>query len=316
MKLRDFIVTVASNLALASTVQAAAPQVRTQAPGYYRLMLGKFEVTALLDGTIDLPLDTLLRNTTPAATEAALARGFLETSAETSVNAYLINTGSKLVLVDAGDPVGMRPGLGKLANNLRSAGYRPEQVDAVLLTHMHRDHVGGLTNGHRRVFPNATVYANQNEAAYWLDPEKMATAPAAVRSFFEVAMTSINPYVKSGKFRAIDGELEILAGIHVRPTPGHTPGHSTYIVESDGEELVLWGDILHVAAIQFSEPSVTLQFDVDARAAIAERERAYADAAKRGYLVGGSHLPFPGLGHVRAEDDGYLWIPVNYTVPR
>ena len=97
------------------------------------------------------------------------------------------------------------------------------------------------------------------------------------------------------------------------PSHGHTPGHTTYVVESKGEKLVLWGDLLHVAAVQFGEPSVTIKYDNDPKAAAAERRKAFAAAAKGGYWVGASHLAFPGIGHLRAEGTAYAFVPANYA---
>lgn len=136
----------------AATAQAGAPMVKTSAPGYYRMMLGDFEITALSDGTVDLPVDKLLTNTQPGKVTTALNQSFLKAPVETSVNAYLINTGNQLVLVDTG-AAGLGPTLGKLLGNLKAAGYQPDQVDAVIVTHMHPDHVGGLLAGDRRAFP-------------------------------------------------------------------------------------------------------------------------------------------------------------------
>lgn len=118
--------------------------VKTQAPGYYRMMLGDFEITALSDGTADLPMDKVMIGTTPAKVLAALAKAYLKSPVETSVNCYLVNTGTKLVLIDAGAGKLFGPTLGKLLGNLKAAGYKPEQVDEIYITHMHPDHVGGL----------------------------------------------------------------------------------------------------------------------------------------------------------------------------
>jgi glyoxylase-like metal-dependent hydrolase (beta-lactamase superfamily II) len=94
---------------------------------------------------------------------------------------------------------------------------------------------------------------------------------------------------------------------------GHTAGHTIYAVESKGQKLMLWGDLMHVAAVQFQHPEVTIQFDSDSKAAMAERKKAFADAAKQGYIVGVAHLPFPGLGHLRTDGKGYRFVPVDYT---
>ena len=126
-------------------------------------------------------------------------------------------------------------------------------------------------------------------------------------------MASLNPYIAAGKFKTFDGATELVPGVRAMAAHGHTPGHTTYAVESKGDKLVLWGDLMHVAAVQFPEPAVTIQFDTDSKAAAMQRKLAYADAAKNGYWVGAAHIAFPGLGHLRAEGSGYVWIPANYT---
>ena len=302
----------ASSLLLDATF-AAAPMVKTQAPGYYRMLLGDFEVTALSDGTLGLPVSTLLTNTTPEHVKKALARSSLKDPVETSVNGYLINTGTKLVLIDTGAGALFGPTVGKLIDNLRAAGYQPEQVDEIYITHMHGDHVGGLMAGDKLVFPNATVRADKRDADYWLNKSKMDAAPKDAKETFQGAMASLNPYIAAGKFKTFDGATELVPGVRAMAAHGHTPGHTTYAVESKGDKLVLWGDLMHVAAVQFPEPAVTIQFDTDSKAAAMQRKLAYADAAKNGYWVGAAHIAFPGLGHLRAEGSGYVWIPANYT---
>lgn len=300
----------------AATAQAGAPMVKTSAPGYYRMMLGDFEITALSDGTVDLPVDKLLTNTQPGKVTTALNQSFLKAPVETSVNAYLINTGNQLVLVDTGAAGLFGPTLGKLIGNLKAAGYQPEQVDAVIITHMHPDHVGGLVAGDQRAFPNATVHADQHDADFWLSQAQMEKAPADAKGFFQGAMASLNPYISAGKFKPFNGNTELVPGIKAQASRGHTPGHSTYVVESKGEKLVLWGDLMHVAAVQFANPAVTIAFDTDSKAAAAQRQKAYADAAKNGYWVAASHLSFPGIGHLRREGKGYRFVPANYSVVR
>jgi len=303
-------------LLLAGAVQfahAAAPQVKTQAPGYYRVMVGDFEVTALSDGTVALPVDTLLTNTTKAKSDKALAHDFLKSPVDTSVNGYLINTGAKLLLVDTGAGALFGPTLGGLSESLKAAGYQPEQVDEIYITHMHADHVGGLMAGGKIVFPNAIVRADQRDADYWLSQANLDKAPTDAKGFFQGAMASMNPYVAAGKFKPFNGNTELAPGVKAIAAPGHTPGHSIYVVESAGQKLVLWGDLMHVAAVQFAEPAVTIQFDTDSESAAAQRQRAYADAAKGAYLVGSAHLSFPGLGRLRAEGKGYKFVPVNYS---
>ena len=300
---------------LVSIANAVAPMAKTQAPGFYRMMLGDFEVTAISDGTVKLPMKDLLTNTTPAKVDAALKRAAIAYPVETSVNAYLINTGSKLVLIDTGAAGLFGPTLGNLLTNLKASGYQPEQIDEIYITHMHADHVGGLMAGGAIAFPNATLRIDKADTDFWLSEAKMNAAPADSKGFFQGAMTSVNPYVAAGKLKTFEGGVELVPGIRSQATHGHTAGHSVYIVESKGEKLVLWGDLMHVAAVQFDNPAVTIKFDSDTKDAAKERKRAYADAAKGGYIVGVSHISFPGLGRVRANagGKGYTWIPVNYS---
>jgi glyoxylase-like metal-dependent hydrolase (beta-lactamase superfamily II) len=282
--------------------------------GWFRMKIGDFEVTALSDGTADLPVDQLLTNTTPDKVKKALAAVFLKTPLETSINGYLVNTGSKLVLIDAGAANLFGPTLGKLVGSLKASGYTPDQVDEIYITHMHADHVGGVTNGDKAVFPNATIRAAKAEGDFWLTQANMDKAPAAMKDFFKGAMASMKPYTSANKYKPFEGaDVELLPGIHAIAAPGHTPGHTIYAIESKGEKLVFCGDLMHVAAVQFPDPSVTIQFDADSKAAAPQRKKLYADAAAKGYFVAFTHVSFPGIGHIRKEGAGYEWLPVNYT---
>jgi glyoxylase-like metal-dependent hydrolase (beta-lactamase superfamily II) len=297
-----------------SLAAAEAPMAKTQAPGYYRHMVGDYEVTALLDGTAKLPVLQLLKGAPPEQLATALKRGFLKETVETSVNAYLVNTGTKLVLIDAGTG-GSFGYSAQFMDNLRAAGYRPEQVDEVYITHMHGDHVGGLLHEKAAAFPNATVRLDKRDADFWLSEQVMNRAPANFQPFFKTAMAAVAPYSAAGKFKPFDGATELVPGVFSVPTYGHTPGHTIYRIESKGQTLILWGDLMHVASVQFDNPGVVIQFDTDNNAAAAERAKAYAEAASKGWLVGASHISFPGLGNLRAADGGkgYTWVPLNYS---
>ncbi len=294
---------------------AAGPMQKTQAPAFYRMTLGDFEVTAISDGTVKLPMKDLLTNVKPAALEAALAKGGIGYPVETSVNTYLINTGSKLVLIDTGAAGLFGPTLGNLQTNLKAAGYTPDQIDEIYITHMHGDHVGGLMAGGAIAFANATVRIDKADLDYWMSEEKMKAAPKEAQGGFQGAQASLKEYVAAGKVKAIEGNGELVPGISAQATHGHTAGHSVFVVQSKGQKLMLWGDLMHVAAIQFDNPKVAIKFDSDSKAATAQREKAYAEAAKGGYLVGVTHISFPGLGYVRknANRPGYTWVPVNYS---
>jgi glyoxylase-like metal-dependent hydrolase (beta-lactamase superfamily II) len=249
-------------------------------------------------------------------TNKALLKSFEKNPLEISVNAFLINTGSKLVLIDTGAGALFGPTLGKLAAHVKAAGYQPEQVDEIYITHMHADHVGGLIGGEKLAFPNAVVRAGKADADYWLSQANLDQAPAEKKGFFQGAMASMNPYVAANKFQPITQDAELVPGIKAHVTAGHTPGHVTYMIESKGQKLVLLGDLMHVAAVQFENPSVTIAFDSDEKVAESSRKAAFAAAAKAGYLIGAAHLPFPALGHLKSNGKGYTFIPVDYAVPR
>jgi glyoxylase-like metal-dependent hydrolase (beta-lactamase superfamily II) len=315
--LRAAVLGAALALGTLATVpaQAAAPMVKTQAPGYFRLMLGQFEVTALNDGTVDLPMDKFLKE--PAdVTKKALAASWLGVPTETSVNAFLINTGTKLVLVDTGAGALFGPTLGGLVASLKAAGYQPEQVDDIVITHMHGDHIGGLSADGKLVFPNATLHADKHDADFWLSKEQLEKAPADAKGGFQGAMKMFEPYIAAGRFQPITADGEIVPGVRSQASYGHTPGHTVYVVESGGKKLVLIGDLIHVGAVQFAHPEVTIEFDSDSKRAAAARAKVFAQVAKDGAYVGAAHIQFPGLGHLRAAGKGWTWVPVNWTQNR
>jgi glyoxylase-like metal-dependent hydrolase (beta-lactamase superfamily II) len=309
------LVAMTACVAYATHAHAAAPVAKTQAPGFYRMMLGDFEVTAISDGVVTLPMGKLLTNATPQRVEQLLKRAYLQDPIPTSVNAFVVNTGSKLVMVDAGAGTLFGPTLNKLVDNLKAAGYQPEQIDEIYITHMHGDHVGGLVSGDRMVFPNAIVRADKRDADFWLSQAKMDAAKEDERPAFKGAMVSLNPYVAAGKFKPFDGATDLVPGVRAVSAYGHTPGHTMYLVESKGQSMLMLGDLLHVAAVQFPDPSVTIQFDTDSKAAAAARKKVYADVAKQGRWIAVAHVSFPGIGHIRQDGTGYIYYPVNYTIP-
>lgn len=290
----------------------AAPQ-HTQVPGYYRMALGNLEITALYDGYVDLDAKLLL-GASKAEVQRLLASKFLAgDKVQTAVNAYLINAGGKLILVDAGAAKAFGPTLGFIGEQLRAAGYSPDKVDVVLLTHLHADHVAGVLDAAGQpLFPNAEIRVAQTEADFWLSEANAAKAPDGFKPFFEITRKSVAPYQAAGKFKPFTGEVD-LGGIKAVASNGHTPGHTSYLVESAGQRLLILGDAVHSHAVQFARPEVAIEFDSDKKAAIAARKKLFAWAAKDKLLISGMHLPFPGVGHVRAEGKGFAWVPVEYS---
>jgi glyoxylase-like metal-dependent hydrolase (beta-lactamase superfamily II) len=308
------IVAAASGVSATPTVpvarSASAGWVAEQAPGFYRFRLGDFRITVLSDGTAPRDLPKIMSK--PDAVRAAFAASHQTLPVELSINAYLIDTGDKRILVDTGAGELFGATSGYLVANLRAAGYAPEDIDAILLTHIHGDHSGGLSIGGKRVFPNAVVYVDQRDPAHWLSAAEEAKVPANRRGTFEQSHQTVDPYVRAGKLKIFDGATELFPGIHSVPEYGHTPGLTGYMIQSQGQRLLLWGDIIHAAEVQFADPTVTIEYDVDPAQATASRERVLKDAAQSGYLVGGAHLSFPGIGHVRSDNGRYAWVPAPY----
>ena len=307
-------IAVAALLALPLLAHAAPPMAGGQAPGWFRMKLGSFEVTALNDGIFKLPVDQLLQTPDAGLVIRRLQEAYLGIPVDTSVNTYLIHTGEKLVMIDTGHAGQGGAPTGLMLAHLKASGYSPEQVDEIYITHFHGDHINGLTDKDgKAVFPNATVRADQRESGFWLgDASK---APEGARGSMANAQRVLKPYLEAGRYKPFDGATELVKGVRAVPTYGHTPGHSIYVVQSGADKLVLWGDLMHVAAVQFKNPEVTIQFDSDPKAAAPQRMAQYKDAAAGGYFVGVTHVSFPGIGKLRADGSGYDWIPVNYSRP-
>ncbi len=299
-----------------ASAQAAAPQLRGQAPGWYRLMLGDFEITAVSDGVFNVRPEQVLTNTTADAVAAALADEWLTSPLDLSVNAFLVNTGTKLVMIDTGGGALYGPALGRVIENMRASGYSPEQVDEIYITHLHGDHVGGVMVDGKAAFPNAIVRGDRHDAEYWLNLSNAAAAPESARPSFLGVQLSLKPYVESGRYRPFDGAAQLLPGIRAVPAYGHTPGHAVYVVESRGQKMLFWGDLMHIAPVQFPNPGVTISFDTDAAGAAAARAKLFADAAAQGHYLAAAHVSFPGIGRLKPEGTGYRWLPVPYSPNR
>ncbi|OJH40626.1 MBL fold metallo-hydrolase [Cystobacter ferrugineus] len=302
-----------TTVAAPSAAGTNVAQARAQIPGVHRYRVGDFQVTALSDGTVPQDLHELLRGTSPAEVDKMLHHAFLSNPVEASITAFLIDTGSRLILVDTGAGGLFGPGHGgKLLGSLKVAGYEPEQIDDILLTHIHTDHSGGLVSEGNRVFPNATVHVGKPDLDFFLNPANQGGVNGYDKKYFEQAVKTVGPYMKAGKVQAFTRETQLFPGIKAIPTPGHTPGHAFYRVESRGNSITFIGDIVHVASVQFPKTAITIVYDVSPKDAAAQREAQFAAAASNRALVAAPHLPYPGIGHIRAEERGYTFVPVDY----
>jgi glyoxylase-like metal-dependent hydrolase (beta-lactamase superfamily II) len=290
-----------------------APISGEQAPGFYRHKVGNYEVTVVSDGT--LTLDATIFTGDEAGAEKLLRDAHLpKMGFTTPLNTWLINTGQKLILVDAGGGTHFAPSIGRLPQNLAAAGVEPGAIDAVVITHPHPDHIPGvITSDHKMLFPNATLYVNENDHAFWTSADIRGKAPEEFRGFFDLAVNAIKPYAAAGKLNLYKDGAEFAAGVRAVACYGHTVGHSMVRVSPPGGDFLIFGDIVHCLALQFADPERSVAFDTDPPAALANRKRVLDMVATDRLLFSGGHLPFPALGHATKSGSGYAFVPVIHS---
>ncbi len=277
-----------------------------QPAGVHHLTVGDIVVTALNDGQFDGAFDWLVGVDAAEATKLHEA-SFRAVPPRVTVNSFVVHLPDKLVLVDGGCGTAMGPAMGRLAENLAAIGVAPADVDVVLATHLHPDHVGGLVDGEgRAVFPNAELVVHEAEPRFWGDEAVLANAPDENRGFVLLARATMAAY--GNRMRQVAGG-DVLPGVSVVPEPGHTPGHSGWLIASGRDSLLIWGDVVHMPGIQFARPQAGIGFDIDGAQAIATRRRIMDMAATDRLLVAGMHLDFPAFGHVARAGEGYAFVP-------
>lgn len=319
---QSLIATVlASSTLLVSHSHAAEPttiQPQKQVAGYYHHQIGNTQITALLDGTNYLN-PSMFKGLSDEQKTAILKKYYADQAKgiQTSVNAFLIYTGHQLLMVDSGAASCFGVHLGSIYNNLKAAGYQPEQVNSIFLTHLHPDHVCGISNNGVANYPNATLHIAKTEYDYWLNPNTVKKLPKDKQAGFictvEKIKVALAPYEKAKKIHVFSDKSLALGGIEFEPSLGHTPGHYSFKLKADGQEVVFIGDIVHSHTIQFDQPKTAIEFDIDPKAAVATRLKHFAEYAKAGQLIAAPHLPFPGIGHIYSQDgSSYQWMPIHF----
>ncbi|GJE29584.1 MBL fold metallo-hydrolase [Methylobacterium organophilum] len=283
----------------------------TALPGVLRWNLGDLTVTALNDGYFEGSLD-LVTGISKEEAGALQAAGFRPQAPLITLNAFLVTgAGRKPVLIDTGYGKLGPETLGRVPAALAAAGVRPEEIETLILTHLHPDHAGGLLTGDdRAAYPNAELLVHADEVAHWLPDEALAKAPEGARPYFEGARKAVAPY--KGRLRDHRGG-EVAPGIDAVHLPGHTPGHCGFRISSGGQSLLLWTDVVHLPAIQFKNPQAGVVFDVDGEQARETRKRVLDEVASEKTFIAGSHLEFPALGHVARDGAGYSFVPALWV---
>lgn len=266
------------------------------------MALGNFEIVALQDGSIEMDA-TLFKNGDPDILKKYMPEGKLAAS----VNAYLVKTETANILIDAGsgDSDLLK---GNLLEMIGKAGIAPEDIAMVLITHAHFDHVAGLTRNGRAVFPKAKILFTEEEMATVTD-EALEKLPADISVYFESANRVLKIY--KDRVNTFKVGTAIAEGITSVDLSGHTPGQAGYLLESDGEKLLIIADLLHVAAVQFPHPEYSLIYDADVKQAVHRRRHVLNRAATEKWLIAGMHIPFPGIGSVVKSGKGFNFVPVK-----
>ena len=308
-------ITAFSIVMLLLAVNVALGQQDT--PNTYTYKVGEYEVILLSEGQQN-SRPTILIGATPEQVAKAMPDG----TYASAVNAFLVRTPQTIILVDTG--FGR-----KLFDNLSSVGVSPEDINEVLLTHMHGDHIGGLLRDGKVAFPNATLYISAPEVAYWTSEEIMNSMPENRRGGFQTAQKIVEAYRQKSSFvdfeplaieDALLGYVEMkdsgyamqkTAGILGYRAYGHTPGHTAYMVESKGERLLIWGDITHVMPIQMPHPEISVTYDVDPKMAAESRKKILQLVSANKITVAGMHVAYPAVGKVDEYGKGYRFTPAS-----
>jgi glyoxylase-like metal-dependent hydrolase (beta-lactamase superfamily II) len=315
---------IATSLPVAfyTTAQAQTP---TAAPttgttprnaGYYRFKVGEFKMISLSDGILSTPAAVFAGNATPAQLQAVLKEGFQSDTLTPDCNILMVDTGTHKVLIDSGSGNLNGATAGKLVENMKLAGIAPDEIDTIIISHAHPDHVGGLTDPMgTKLFSNAQYHVPSAEMQFWTSPNvslpKTKIPDEAKQGMIAVAQKQLAAI--EGRVTQFGADQQIIPGITAIPAPGHTPGHVAIRITSGSESMVHTADTVHIHTVNLWNPSWQPIFDADPDLAAATRQSVLAKIASDRTLMYAYHFPFPGIGHLSPRaGGGFEWEPVSW----
>ena len=305
----------AGSLVTAGAATAKAPLQGTEPVNYRRVKLGAFEVTTVADGYAAVPKVHPIfgNNQKPEDVGAYMQANFLPANKMAiPFTPVIVNTGNELVLFDTGNGGGRGPTRGHLLKSIAAAGFKPEQIDVVVITHFHPDHIGGIMNGDKPTFPNARYVTGEAEYNFWTSKKLAGSSDKKMQGRVKLVNAKVKPVAEKMTFLK-DGN-DVVSGITAIPTFGHTPGHMAFNIESNGQRLVLWADACNHYVASLQKPEWHVIFDMDKANAIASRKKILGMVAADKVPATGYHMPFPAIGYVEQQGDAFRWVPHSYQL--
>ena len=293
--------------------QESKPQAidRVTPPDIHKFKVGGFQVLVVKDGARPSanPQEIFGTNQSAEAVGTLLNDNFLP--ADKFVNSFsptLVDTGSEVILFDTGLGKAARAqGGGRLIEGLAAAGYMPEDISIVVITHMHGDHIGGIMEDGKPAFPKARYVAGETEYNFWSDAARAGT-PA--EGNHKAVLANVKPHAEKMTFLKDGGD--VISGITAMTAPGHTPGHLIFNIESEGKRLVLTADTANHYILSLERPEWEVRFDMDKAQAAATRKKVYDMIATDKVAFLGYHMPFPAVGFAEKQETGYRFVPKTY----
>lgn len=309
--------TAAATIGLPSATRpahGAAPPAGRQAPAFYRAKVGDFEVTQFSDGARTFPMpDGFVRNVPKEQALAAAEAAYMPKGMVTvPFNPVVINTGSKLVLIDTGFGPGAGPTVGLLAANMTAAGIDPRAIDTVVLSHLHPDHANGIRGTDGLAFPNAEIKAPAADWGFWMSDDNMAKAQGDMMKGYFANTRKVFAGLAERVTRYNWGQ-EVAPGITALDTSGHTPGHTSFAVSSGSGKLLVQSDVTNIPELFLRNPEWHVAFDIDPAKAVATRRRFFDMAAAERTLIAGFHFSFPSMGYVEKDGSNYRLVPIRWS---